>query len=593
MSFVYGVILVIVGAVGGNLGNNLVSLGHKESFQKEKACSKKVANLSVGDETLNETEKSVKVDEEEDKSCISWTNIGRLVFVLGSLFNFAGFAFGAQSLLSSLESVEFVSNVVFVHYVHHEPVTLRMTLATLAIVAGNVLVVVFGEQEAENFNSDQMIHLYKTNTAYHAYLVLVFIVWGVTSYAYSTYHESRMKKRVLMWQHSFMEPLCYAISSSIIGTQAVLNSKCLALLIDTTLSGEKNEFAFWYLYMVLGTWIVMVAYWLIRLDQGLALFPPAFIIPLMQVVFMIFAILCGGIYFKEFEHFTTMQYILFSVGVIMIVAGVYGLAPLDMKLYVPGDPNAPDPVKMCEAACSATVHSELVLPMCHMAAVAEDELEKMFEGALHIKPGHHLFQHDDKEKDQTGDFTDVNTDLNIYSSMTNGEQSEVSSPTGCRFDFQRESPHKQHKRKVVKRPVSDLPDQLPPVNSRSVSSNRMSVSSAESGSGSPRAGSSLVDGSKVHSYAELSQLSGVSGGAHSEGPSAPLSARSAKSHPSPSQREALPVEMQAKHSEKLDKERTSPVTQDFTPVEVPHVDTSAHTGELVHSLQHSPNSTAK
>ena len=191
-----------------------------------------------------------------------------------------------------------------------------------------------------------------------------------------------MNKRILMWNHSFMEPFCYAVSSSVIGTQAVLNSKCLALLLDATTTGVKNEFLFWYFYFVLGTWLLLVAYWLIRLDGGLALFPPAFIIPVIQVFFVFFAIICGGIYFQEFTHFTVSQYIGFIAGVSMILSGVYGLAPFDLELFVPGDPRALEPVKIGHTCGTATVHPEIVLPK----GEDDTDLDQMFDGELKKKP---------------------------------------------------------------------------------------------------------------------------------------------------------------------------------------------------------------
>ena len=86
---------------------------------------------------------------------------------------------------------------------------------------------------------------------------------------------------------------------------------------------------------MLGTWLLLVAYWLRRLDLGLKLFPPVFIIPVMQVFFILFAIVCGGIYFREFEAYGPLQFTGFCIGVVLILGGVYALAPPDMQLYVP------------------------------------------------------------------------------------------------------------------------------------------------------------------------------------------------------------------------------------------------------------------
>jgi hypothetical protein len=191
-----------------------------------------------------------------------------------------------------------------------------------------------------------------------------------------------------------MEPCFYSIFSSIVGTQAVLNSKCLALLLESTSSGRKAEFSFWYVYFILGTWIIMVVYWLVRLDQALALFPPCFIIPVMQVFFVFFAILCGGIYFQEFVHFTPTQFAGFFCGVAMILGGVYGLAPVDMQLYVPDDPNAPKVLPGEAHKCvlsSAHNAAGKVLPDIESnnnngGTGDEDELDKLAHSRALVKP---------------------------------------------------------------------------------------------------------------------------------------------------------------------------------------------------------------
>jgi len=364
-NWILGVVLVIVGSIGNNLGNNLVSLSHSLNSEKEKekdpvvsTSEDKSSRTAFSEEpsspasrsSAEDIEARMKLEEGVDEknktmSSKSYRVIGTVIFVVANLLSFVSFAFAAQSLIASLDSVQFVSNVVFAKYVHKETITYRMLFATLSIVAGNILVVIFSDRAAHDYTSDNLIDLYVTNTAYHAYLCLAFLMLVIVTWVYRRYYHSRMVLRQLLWKHSFVEPLAYSISSSIIGTQAVLNSKTLALLISATLKGEKNEFGFWYLYVILGTWLILVGFWLKRLDQALSLFPPVFIIPCMEVFFMLFAITCGGIYFKEFASFGLMQYIGFCAGVLLILTGVYGLAPSDMKLFVPKDP--------CEGLSSA------------------------------------------------------------------------------------------------------------------------------------------------------------------------------------------------------------------------------------------------
>ena len=60
--------------------------------------------------------------------------IGSSMFVVGNILNFASFGFAAQSLLSALGAIQFVSNVVFARFVLGEPVTWFTLIATAIIV---------------------------------------------------------------------------------------------------------------------------------------------------------------------------------------------------------------------------------------------------------------------------------------------------------------------------------------------------------------------------------------------------------------------------------------------------------------------------
>jgi hypothetical protein len=245
--------------------------------------------------------------------------------------------------------------------------------------------------------------------------------------------------------------MCYAISASIVGTQAVLNSKCLALLLDATTRGEKDEFAFWYLYFMLGTWLVLVLYWLVRLDHGLSLFPPVFIIPMMQAFFLVFAILCGGIYLEEFVNFSLAQCVGFTAGVALILAGVYGLAPVGMILHVPGDPAAPAPVKIADSCGSAMVHTECVLTD-KQRDLENAELDQQLQAILSLKPQ-----------------PEQQPDINLFSAAVQpgGEDENAQpSPDSGGASSTRTGGASKKNRRVVKRPLNVETVALPPVQVR-------------------------------------------------------------------------------------------------------------------------------
>ena len=255
--------------------------------------------------------------------------IGTISFIIGNLTIFAAFGFAAQSLLASLESVQFISNIFFARYLHKEPITKRILLSTFAIIVGNILVLIFSDHSAPLLNSHEIIQLYLNNTAYHAYLVVAGVLFFFNHFIFIHYYNARVIKKSPLWRQSFIEPLTFSISSTLIGSQAILDAKCMSLFIQVSVRGtaSENEFEMPTLWVILFVWLILVVYWLKRLDLGLALFPPAFIIPVLQVFYMFFAIICGGIFFGEFSSYNTIQTIFFTIGVVLILGGVFGLAP--------------------------------------------------------------------------------------------------------------------------------------------------------------------------------------------------------------------------------------------------------------------------
>lgn len=83
----------------------------------------------------------------------------------------AGFA--SQSLLTGLGSVQFISNLIFAVVVLRESVPKRCVLATVLIVAGNVVLVVFGSKESPNYSVAQLATLYRQDSMV-AYMMLAY-----------------------------------------------------------------------------------------------------------------------------------------------------------------------------------------------------------------------------------------------------------------------------------------------------------------------------------------------------------------------------------------------------------------------------------
>jgi uncharacterized membrane protein len=97
----------------------------------------KTAPFENHDESQSEFE-LVKVKRNPIDS-ITWI-VGTIIFVSGSLLNFASYAFAAQSMLASLESVQFVTNLVLGKLLLKAKITETMLAGTILTVTGTVMV---------------------------------------------------------------------------------------------------------------------------------------------------------------------------------------------------------------------------------------------------------------------------------------------------------------------------------------------------------------------------------------------------------------------------------------------------------------------
>ncbi len=355
-NWVLGVVLGLLGSIAINTGNNIQSLGLK-NLQQQIGDDENVPELARRVRrkstltTLLEKKKTVPITDEEvpnveeqikEKSpndhknedeitnptspCTSMTWLfGTFVFVAGSLLNFASYAFAAQSLLASLESIQFVTNLIFGKFMLGANVTRTMLLGTALTVLGTIVAVQFSSKETLDLNTEEVKALY-FNPAYISYLVLVVGMLFLLHFIYR-YYEKRKTNQSQLPHTDFVMPITYSIWSALFGTQSVVQAKVLAELLAVHSDGEEDIFHSWFTYFTLFFWLVTVGVWLKRLNDALSKFDPLFIIPLLQCSFIFFAIVSGGIFFQEFNGFTSLQWLGFWFGVAVMFGGLIMLTP--------------------------------------------------------------------------------------------------------------------------------------------------------------------------------------------------------------------------------------------------------------------------
>ncbi|KAJ8605357.1 hypothetical protein CTAYLR_002344 [Chrysophaeum taylorii] len=304
-----GIILGLLGSIFINTGNNFQSLGmHQLAERKGEDCNAEKEGL-------------------DPTSSLTW-RVGTAVFISGALLNFASYAFAAQSMLASLESIQFVTNILFSRFMLQKRITWRMYGGTVLICAGTVVAVLHSSKAELCATARDLIRNYTNNVPYQIFLLFTVVLAVSLQIVYVAYKRSVDAGQPLPCATTVL-PVTYAAFSALFGTQSVVQAKCLAELLQAAAPTVYPVFLHWFTYVALVSWIGLVVVWLARMNAALGLYDPIFIIPLLQVDFILFAIVAGGIYFREFAGFTTSMWIGFTLGIVIVFVGLFMLAPAD------------------------------------------------------------------------------------------------------------------------------------------------------------------------------------------------------------------------------------------------------------------------
>ncbi|KAJ1823174.1 hypothetical protein LPJ56_000168 [Coemansia sp. RSA 2599] len=117
-------------------------------------------------------------------------------------------------------------------------------------------------------------------------------------------------------------PLAYASLGSFMATLTTLFAKSLVNLLSVSLfdhDNQFNHFISWAILLVTAFTAASQVYWI---NQGLLRYDALLQVPVFYVVWTVFDIIGGGVYFNEFRYFTTVKYVLFALGVAVIFSGV-------------------------------------------------------------------------------------------------------------------------------------------------------------------------------------------------------------------------------------------------------------------------------
>ena len=310
-----GICMGVVGSVGINVGQNLQALGMQALPEEERG--------SPGKSKLWRT--------------------GLATFAVFALINFSALALAPASVLTPLESIQFVTNVVFNRFVNKKLVSTMMLIGLAFTVVGTLLGVLFGA-ESKNCPTLETLQSYWENVGWWIFLVVTLAVAGFSQSLHTRWSKRRKAGEQLPASAAVVMPVAYTLSSALAGgSQMIVHSKVFSMLLGSMLSeGETAPLMTWLLYVEVILVVCQGGLWGFRLTECLGLYDPLLILPLMTGVYILFGGIAGGIFFQEFEVLHEgiagpASWAFYILGMLCVVVGLGLIACASMlmeaKLY--------------------------------------------------------------------------------------------------------------------------------------------------------------------------------------------------------------------------------------------------------------------
>lgn len=307
---------------------------------------------------------------------------GWVLFVIGISFDFISFAYTAQSILGAIASVQFISNLIFAHFMLKENITKYAVFGSICILIGSILIGIFGDHKSPLITTSELIKFFESI----AFIIWISVLFGIGIILEIMYHiinwyfkrkcktmeniqnesanesaNSSANEEYCKYNLTFnthennydfnMDELenlltnsslstnrnepyhnydtkfenvlafIFCFTSSVVGVQTPIIGKSISLLFRDTISG-KNQFNSPYPYVLGAIFIVIGGTWIWRYNMALKRYDILYVMPVITACYIVLNIIGGGIYFQEFNNFHAIEWAVFSVGGCFIIVGI-------------------------------------------------------------------------------------------------------------------------------------------------------------------------------------------------------------------------------------------------------------------------------
>lgn len=298
--FIIGIVLTVGGCFISNLGTNLQKVSMNENSQRPVEQQRTVFKQPM------------------------WVT-GCVCMIAGSIADFVALGFAPQSMLAPLATFTLVFNVFMAQYLNKETPTATNILATMIIVGGTVLVVMFGDQTTKCYKLDELVCRF-ADVWTITYLGIVFAFMALAAFK-SVQNDRAAEERGTPMHERKDVAIWMAPFGGVCGGNTFLCAKAISELIKAQVRGETALFTFPGLALLVG----LVAFLLMQvrfLNEALRRYDILVIVPIYQTFWILSGTMAGLIYFKEYVVIreSPLRTAMFFLGVSAALCGVAVLA---------------------------------------------------------------------------------------------------------------------------------------------------------------------------------------------------------------------------------------------------------------------------
>lgn len=277
-------------------------------------CGSVVAAGGLALQKLAHNEETDQAEEEKIYFFLRykwWLGFLMLAIIPGFLEGWA-LMLAPLSVIAPLSGNTVIFNTVFAVLLLKEKTNRNQLICLGLIIAGIGLCSAFGAKQQKDYTSSELIVLFEAPLV-HAYIVIIICDLAASAFVI-------FKMRDLEMARAF----AFANFAGCAGGTQNMFLKCSMELLDTSINGN-NQFdkaLTWLVWVaVIGLAVVQIA----SLNMGMAAYQAISYIPMYQAAISIYGAIAGGVYFQEFYTFTALAATMFTIGVMLIGAGIYGM----------------------------------------------------------------------------------------------------------------------------------------------------------------------------------------------------------------------------------------------------------------------------